>query len=107
MHRYFYYGTLGLTLALSACSLAPNYERPQMAMPLGWSSVAGVGSTDRNPSAPFWQDLGSTELDRLIDQALAQNLDLEAALHRIEQARAQAKVAAAPLYPSATASGSA
>jgi outer membrane protein TolC len=43
----------------------------------------------------------------LIDDALAQNLDLEAALHRIEQARAQAKSAAAPLYPSASASGSA
>jgi NodT family efflux transporter outer membrane factor (OMF) lipoprotein len=107
MHRHFYYGTLGLILALSACSLAPNYERPQMAMPAGWSDVAGVGRTERNPTTPFWHELGSAELDRLIDQALAQNLDLEAALHRIEQARAQAKVAAAPLYPSASASGSA
>ena len=42
----------------------------------------------------------------MIDDVLAQNLDLEAALHRIEQARAQAKVAAAPLYPSIIASGS-
>ena len=39
--------------------------------------------------------------------ALAQNLDLEAALHRIEQARAQAKVAGSPLYPNVSASGSA
>jgi outer membrane protein, multidrug efflux system len=96
--------TVALSLALSACSLAPNYQRPPMAIPSGWSS--GPGSNQQN-NAPFWQDLGSDDLNRLIDNVLAQNLDLEAALHRIEQARAQAKVAAAPLYPNVNASGSA
>jgi len=105
-----YYNALissAIALTLSACSLAPNYQRPQMPLPTGWSSVDGVGVAQQNPSTPFWQDLGSADLDRLIEQALAQNLDLEAALHRIEQARAQAKIGAAPLYPSASASGSA
>ena len=37
---------------------------------------------------------------------LAQNLDLEAALQRIDQARAQAKIASSPLYPNVSASGS-
>ena len=96
-----------IALTLSACSLAPNYQRPQMSLPAGWSSIDGVGVAQQNPTTPFWHDLGSADLDRLIDQALAQNLDLEAALHRIEQARAQAKIGAAPLYPSASASGSA
>ncbi|HEX9453408.1 MAG TPA: efflux transporter outer membrane subunit, partial [Candidatus Binatia bacterium] len=96
--------TVALSLALSACSLAPNYQRPQMAIPSGWSS--GVGSAAQN-SSPFWQDLGNDDLNRLIDNVLAQNLDLEAALHRVEQARAQAKVAASPLYPTVNASGSA
>ncbi len=99
-------GALALFLAISACSLAPDYRRPQMALPTGWSSVAGVGATQQN-ATPFWQDLGSDELNRLIDDVLAQNLDLAAALHRIDQARAQAKVAAAPLYPNVSASGSA
>lgn len=75
-----------------------------MAIPTGWSS--GVGTAHDNGS-PFWQDLGSEQLNRLIDNVLAQNLDLEAALHRVEQARAQAKVASAPLYPNVNASGSA
>ena len=98
---------VALSLVLSACSLAPNYQRPQMALPAGWSAVAGVG-VDGQPSAtPFWQELGSADLDHLIEIALAQNLDLEAALHRIEQARGQAKVAASPLYPTVSASGSA
>ena len=99
--------TIALSLALSACSLAPNYQRPQMAVPTGWSSVAGVGVDLQPSTTPFWQELGNADLDRLIEIALAQNLDLEAALHRIEQARGQAKVAASPLYPTVSASGSA
>lgn len=107
MRKHSFNGTIALSLALSACSLAPNYQRPQMALPAGWSSVAGVGTAQQSAAAPFWQELGSADLNRLIDNALAQNLDLEAALHRIEQARAQAKVSAAPLYPTINASGSA
>ena len=106
MRKHLLNGTVALSLALSACSLAPNYQRPEMALPTGWSNVAGVGATQQNTSL-FWQDLGSVELDRLIDQVLAQNLDLEAALQRIDQARAQAKIASSPLYPNVSASGSA
>jgi multidrug efflux system outer membrane protein len=78
-----------------------------MALPQGWSSVDGVGLAPQPSTTPFWQEFGSADLNRLIDLALAQNLDLEAALHRIEQARAQAKVAGSPLYPNVSASGSA
>ena len=106
MRKHLLNGTVALSLALSACSMAPNYQRPDMALPTGWSNVAGVGATQQNTSL-FWQDLGSVELDRLIDQVLAQNLDLEAALQRIDQARAQAKIASSPLYPNVSASGSA
>ena len=106
MRKYLLNGTVALSLALSACSLAPKYERPQLALPTGWSNVAGVGNAQVNPATDFWQELGSADLNHLIDNALAQNLDLEAALHRIEQARAQAKSGAAPLYPTITASGS-
>ncbi len=97
---------IALTSALSACSLAPTYQRPAMTLPGAWTPVDGFGTTQKYNTS-FWQELGSAELNRLIDNVLAQNLDLEAALHRIEQARAQAKVAAAPLYPTVNASGSA
>ena len=98
---------IALSLSLSACSLAPEYQRPQLAAPTGWSVVSGVGSSDQPSITPFWQELGSDELNRIMKTALAQNLDLEAALHRIEQARAQSKVAGSALYPSVEASGGA
>ena len=108
MHKHLLLnGTVALSLALSACSLAPNYQRPNMALPQGWSSVDGVGLAQQPSTTPFWEEFGSADLNRLIDLALAQNLDLEAALHRIEQARAQAKVAGSPLFPSVSASSSA
>jgi len=107
MRKYFYHTAIVLSLTLPACSFAPAFQRPQMAIPGGWSSVANVGMQSEPDALPFWTALGSEELNRLVDAALAQNLDLEAALHRIDQARALAKVAAAPLYPSVSASGSA
>jgi outer membrane protein, multidrug efflux system len=68
--------------------------------------VPGVGTQAQSNDQPFWQALGSSELNRLVDTALAQNLDLEAALHRIEEARGQVKVAGSALYPTIQASGS-
>lgn len=97
---------IGLAVTLSACSLAPTYERPLLTLPQGWTGVAGVGLSEKN-TKPFWQELGSAELDRLIDNVLAQNLDLDAALKRIEQARALVKVAGAPLYPQVDVTGAA
>jgi multidrug efflux system outer membrane protein len=105
MRKYFRSSTVLGFLALSACSLAPNFQRPQMAVPDGWTSVPGIALSSQPNTNPFWEDLGSEDLNQVMKVALAQNLDLTAALHRIDQARAQVKVAGAPLYPSLDAGG--
>jgi multidrug efflux system outer membrane protein len=104
MRKHLFNGVCFVALALSGCSLAPEFQRPQMAIPEGWSSVATTGVDSQGDTKPYWQQLGSEELNRVVETAVAQNLDLEAALHRIEQARAQAKVAGSALYPSIDAS---
>lgn len=48
----------------------------------------------------FAARFGSKELTRLIDEALDQNLDIAAAIARIKQADARARVASAALWPS-------
>src|SRR4029077_8939161 len=104
MRKHLFNGVCFVALALAGCSLAPEFQRPQMAIPEGWSSVATAGVDSQSEAKPYWQELGSEELNRVVATAVAQNLDLEAALHRIEQARAQAKVAGSALYPSIDAS---
>lgn len=100
-------GTIVISFVLSACSLAPHYQRPQMEIPGAWSSVAGIDAAAQPDRQPFWEELGSAELNRVMKVALAQNLDLEAALHRVDEARAQAKIAGSALYPAVQASGGA
>ncbi len=94
-----------ISLAISGCSLAPAYQRPQITIPEQWSMSSAAGYMPGKNGRPFWEELGSDELNRVMKVALAQNLDLEAALHRIDQARAQARMAGAPLYPAVQAGG--
>jgi multidrug efflux system outer membrane protein len=48
----------------------------------------------------WWTTFGDPALTSLVDEALARNLDLQAAMARIETARAQVKLAQSDLYPS-------
>jgi NodT family efflux transporter outer membrane factor (OMF) lipoprotein len=98
--------TTVLSLALSACSLTPDYVRPQMGIPEQWSNTS-TPPLPRSKEPSFWLAFENEDLNHLMEVALAQNLDLQAALHRIEQARAQAKVAGAALLPTLDASGNA
>ena len=61
MRNYLRNGTIFLSLTLSACSLAPNYQRPEMTIPGGWSSDSGVGINPQPSTTPFWQELGSAD----------------------------------------------
>jgi NodT family efflux transporter outer membrane factor (OMF) lipoprotein len=97
--------TILVSAAVSACSLNPVYRRPVMEIPPNWSAASNGISRREGQPQPFWEELGNEELGRAVDAALGRNLDLQAALHRIEQARAQAKTARAPLFPSVDASG--
>jgi len=57
--------------------------------------------------ADWWRTFGSPGVDALVDTALAANQDLAAALARIEQADANARVAGAGLWPRIDAAGTA
>jgi NodT family efflux transporter outer membrane factor (OMF) lipoprotein len=83
---------------LAACSLVPGYESPETGVPAAWQeSGKGAGVW---PDADWWKGFGSPELDGLIVAAAAGNLDLAAAVSRVLESEAQAKIAGAPLYPS-------
>src|SRR3954471_4169415 len=92
--------------ALAACSLTPAYTRPDVQMPAQWDR-SGEGRGGDVVAAGWWKRFGNAELDELIAQSLAANHDLAAAVSRIEQARAQSKIARSALAPTVGASASA
>lgn len=102
VHRLSQIGRYGLMLycciSLSACSLGPHYRQPTLPQPQAWLTPAASPSGEM-PTPQWWQRFGSPELDALIAQAIAHNDDLAAAMARIEQADATAKIAGASLLP--------
>lgn len=88
---------------LSGCSLIPDYNRPQIDIPTGWSEASAGSPTAvaRN----WWKNFDSAELDSLMAEALKNNNDLNAAIARVEQSRALLRTSRSSLYPSVNAAG--
>lgn len=84
----------------TACTVGPQYETSPVAPP---TQVASAANDPAFPTATqeqaWWRTLRCPQLDQLIDKALHGNLDVRAALARIDQARAAAGAAGAELWP--------
>lgn len=72
--------------------------------------MAPTASPNARPAsvrAEWWKHFASPQLDRLMGQALADSLTLQAAAARVQQAEGQARIAGAPLVPALSLSGAA
>jgi outer membrane protein, multidrug efflux system len=101
----------GLCAALGACSLAPPYQRPPMPTP----PDTYRGATDWKLAQPadelgrgtWWGLYRDSTLDELESRVDAGNQGLKAALARLQQARAQTRIARSAFFPTLTADASA
>lgn len=103
-------GALACLSALAACTLGPDFRRPGTpALAPIFASAAGpaaaiTSNTVEQPVDPSWwtlfNDATLVELER---EALAANLDLQAAAARLAQSRAALQVSGASLLPSVSA----
>jgi len=85
-------------LGLAACSVGPAYRRPQVALPGSWStSVPGASASW--PAAQWWRGFGSATLDTYVAQARSDGDDIAAAIARVREADAQARIAGAAFLP--------
>lgn len=92
---------------LSACTVGPEYRMPSAPIAPQWSAAA-VGPAGKTADlAAWWRGFHDPLLDKLVDGAIAGNLDLQLAQARIRAARAARIAAAAPLWPSLAGSASA
>ncbi len=83
-------------LLLSACAVGPRYQPP--VSPAAGPLVAS-GDLPEAPPRAWWRLYGDPALDRLVEQAIAENRDLRTAEANLRQAKAAVDAAAAPLVP--------
>jgi NodT family efflux transporter outer membrane factor (OMF) lipoprotein len=103
-------GALGVAIALSGCAVGPDYNLPAIAMPSMFLSAPHGKSAQAVRAAgadlaQWWRSLHDRELDSLVARALASNLDLAAALTRLQAARAEVTVVANQALPEVEAAG--
>jgi NodT family efflux transporter outer membrane factor (OMF) lipoprotein len=101
---------LVLLAILGGCaSVGPDYVRPDTKAADQWHTPLTAGlspAADPGVLASWWTTLGDPSLSRLVERAVAGNLDLRKARARVRQARANRSVATADFFPSVEASAS-
>ena len=90
-------------LALSACMMGPNYRSPEAGSP-GQEPFVSANSpafSGEQPPGRWWSLFNDPVLDRLVEQALAENTDLRVAAANLRRARAVLRETRSGLFPSA------
>ena len=97
---------LRATLLLLGCGVAfakgPKYEKPAVTTPQNWQTPAPWHEAvplDSLPKGAWWEFFGDAELNQYEQRAMAANQTLQAAIARLSEARASARVTASGLYP--------
>src|SRR5947209_4930410 len=98
---------MGLALALVAsmtgCAVGPKYHRPTVNLQPFHNAPSieiRTAALSASPLDQWWTSFHDPELTRIVKLALDQNLDLAAAMARVQQARAAAQGAGAQRMPS-------
>jgi outer membrane protein, multidrug efflux system len=90
---------IALIALLAGCTVGPDYRRPQISVPDRFAEAGGQTRASDAELTDWWKRFGDPELNKLVERALAQNLDVETAAARIKEARAREIVAGAANSP--------
>ena len=89
-----------LLLPTLACAVGPNYTKPELPVPKAWNEGRAMQTTQSPASlASWWTEFQDPTLDRLVNEAVAGNLDLKIAAARIREARAARGIAGSAGLP--------
>lgn len=96
---------LAVSAALVACTVGPDYERPELDLGLAYGQIQdNPGWMPAQPAVagfdqPWWSLFGDETLDGLMTRLNDQNLSIEQAQAQYEQALTTVRSARASLYP--------
>ena len=102
-HRSWAPMLLGLAVALGGCAaVGPDWHTPDASAPANWSAPAASAAASLPVSAwrdDWWNSFNDPVLSQLVRDAQAQNINVQIALSRIAQARAQRQAATGAYWP--------
>jgi multidrug efflux system outer membrane protein len=91
-------GLVSVAFVSAGCLVGPNYKRPELASPQQFRFVEAP-QAESLADVPWFNVFQDPALQELIKAAIANNLDLRAAVARVEEMRARAGIAKSYLYP--------
>jgi multidrug efflux system outer membrane protein len=95
----------GAALALTGCTMIPQYERPVAPVAAQFPETTATNAAPA--SEILWENVFTDErLKALIELALANNLDFRVAALNVEQSRAQYRITRAESFPTVDGGGS-
>jgi NodT family efflux transporter outer membrane factor (OMF) lipoprotein len=106
-----------LAALLAGCTVGPDFVRPTAQVPPHWSQTLslapapesaaaaapappGSTATEQAEQRAWWSAFNDPHLSALIERSVTSNLDLRAAVLRMQESRAQREVTAAAGWPS-------
>ena len=100
-----------ITGLVSACTVGPDFRSPALAPPFasllrGDQRAGATLLTEAEPLDDWWSAFNDPVLSGLMGRVASQNLDVETSFARLEQARAQRRIAGGGRLPSVSASAS-
>lgn len=98
--------SLSSLLALSSCTVGPDYKEPETKVDATFHNVKKGSYSSDAAVALWWTKFNDRQLNALIDQALASNQDLRIAASRVEEAKALRGAAKLDFFPTVTSSAS-
>jgi len=98
MHRR---ALMVFAFALSGCMLGPDYQRPQTPLPAAYADAPTVSAATASTTigADWWKLYDDPILNDLVATAISENLDVVAAVARIEEFDADLRETNAALFP--------
>src|SRR5258706_11152498 len=96
---------LAFGLTLSACTVGPDYHRPDIDVPPAWR--LGTTEAEEIANVVWWDQFQDPVLSDLVRTALANNKDLQIATANVDQAAAQYGIVRSAQFPQVNAGATA
>jgi len=92
---------------LASCALGPDYKRPDVVVPAGYKEPATTAPTQPAIGTDWWTLFNDSALTKLAEETMAANLDIKAAIARVDQAHDVTLSARGNFFPLLSSSSSA